>query len=192
MFKTLSLTVFLLMTAITAADAALLTVYPTGSNRFMIYGSALEGVAGIELIIAYDTPELHDPVVSQGAFIAASFMQENTGIPGEIRVAILQISPISGSGEIISIQFAPSPENGRISAVTAKLIDETFAALPVSVTIADSSLCQSGGAVTIADVQSAINMFLGLKAVELCVDRDYNGTVSIAEVQQVINSFLGL
>ena len=46
--------------------------------------------------------------------------------------------------------------------------------------------------VTIAEVQSSINMFLGLKAVEACVDQDNNSSVSIAEVQKVINSFLGL
>jgi len=48
------------------------------------------------------------------------------------------------------------------------------------------------GAVSIAEVQSAINMFLGLKAAEGYVDQDGDGGVSIAEVQKVINSFLGL
>jgi hypothetical protein len=180
------------MTAITSADAAMLTVYPTGDNSFMIYGSALEGVNGIELTIAYDTPELHDPDVSQGALIAGALMKDNPTIPGEIGVAILPTSLLSGSGELISIQFALSAENGVISAVKAKLIDETFAVLPVTVTIADHSFCENSGSATIAAVQSAINMFLGLKPAELCVDSDYNGAVSIAEAQQVINGFLGL
>jgi hypothetical protein len=48
------------------------------------------------------------------------------------------------------------------------------------------------GTVSIAEVQSAINMFLGLKAAEGYVDMDGAGGVSIAEVQKVINSFLGL
>jgi hypothetical protein len=52
--------------------------------------------------------------------------------------------------------------------------------------------CDNNGTVTIAEVQSAINMFLGLKMVETCVDRDNSNDVSIAEVQRVINSFLGL
>jgi hypothetical protein len=52
--------------------------------------------------------------------------------------------------------------------------------------------CDNSGTVTIAEVQSAINMFLGLKSVEACVDQDGGGGVSIAEVQKVINSFLGL
>jgi hypothetical protein len=52
--------------------------------------------------------------------------------------------------------------------------------------------CDNDGTVTIAEVQSAINMFLGLKPVAACVDKDGVGGVTIAEVQKVINSFLGL
>ena len=52
--------------------------------------------------------------------------------------------------------------------------------------------CETDGIVTIAEVQSAINMFLGLKTVAVCVDQDNNESVSIAEVQRVINSFLGI
>ena len=52
--------------------------------------------------------------------------------------------------------------------------------------------CDNSGTVTIAEVQYAINMFLGLKSAEACVDQDGSGGVSIAEVQKVINGFLGL
>jgi len=52
--------------------------------------------------------------------------------------------------------------------------------------------CDNNGIVSIAEVQSAINMFLGLKSPQACVDSDDIGGVSIAEVQKVINSFLGL
>lgn len=52
--------------------------------------------------------------------------------------------------------------------------------------------CDTNGTVIIAEVQSAINMFLGINPVQLCVDVDNSGAVSIAEVQKVINGFLGL
>jgi beta-glucanase (GH16 family) len=48
------------------------------------------------------------------------------------------------------------------------------------------------GTVSIAEVQSAINMFLGLKTADSSVDQNASGDVSIAEVQKVINSFLGM
>jgi hypothetical protein len=52
--------------------------------------------------------------------------------------------------------------------------------------------CDSSKDVTISEVQSAINMFLGLKQPLVCVDFDNSGAVSISEVQKAINSFLGL
>lgn len=52
--------------------------------------------------------------------------------------------------------------------------------------------CNYDNQVTIAEVQSGINMFLGLKASEACVDMNSDRAVSISEVQKVINSFLGL
>jgi hypothetical protein len=52
--------------------------------------------------------------------------------------------------------------------------------------------CDGNGTVTIAEVQSVINMYLGMKEVAGCIGLDISGTVSIAEVQKVINEFLGL
>jgi hypothetical protein len=52
--------------------------------------------------------------------------------------------------------------------------------------------CDGNGTVTISEVQSAINMFLGLKPVQVCVDQDNSKVVSISEVQKVINAFLGI
>ena len=52
--------------------------------------------------------------------------------------------------------------------------------------------CDSNGTVTIAEVQSSINMFLGVTPPAPCVDEDNSGIVSIAEVQKTINTFLGI
>lgn len=52
--------------------------------------------------------------------------------------------------------------------------------------------CNGDSKVDIAEVQSAINMFLGINEVRGCVDWDAVGGVTIAEVQKVINGFLGL
>jgi formylglycine-generating enzyme required for sulfatase activity len=59
-------------------------------------------------------------------------------------------------------------------------------------TITKPGDCDNSGTVTISEVQSAINMFLGLKQPASCVDEDLSGTVSISEVQKTINAFLGL
>jgi PKD repeat protein len=52
--------------------------------------------------------------------------------------------------------------------------------------------CNGDGTVSIGEVQKAINMFLGLQAIDCGVDCNGDATVSIGEVQRVINGFLGL
>lgn len=67
-----------------------------------------------------------------------------------------------------------------------------IAALPLKSHAALPGDCNSDLTVSIAEVQSAINMFLGIKPSEGCADTDNNTSVSIAEVQKAINSFLGI
>jgi chitodextrinase len=87
-----------------------------------------------------------------------------------------------------SYTVAACDASGNCSAVSS----------PVSATTTANTIptkpgdCDNSGTVTIAEVQSAINMFLGVKAAATCVDQDGGGGVSIAEVQKVINGFLGL
>lgn len=53
--------------------------------------------------------------------------------------------------------------------------------------------CNFDGTVTIAEAESAINMFLGLKQpAATCVDEDLSGDVSISEAQKTVASFLGI
>ena len=52
--------------------------------------------------------------------------------------------------------------------------------------------CDGNGTVSIAEVQNAINMYLGMTAAASCVDSDLGGNVSISEVQKAINGYLGL
>lgn len=72
----------------------------------------------------------------------------------------------------------------------------TFTAHPLPAVTAGNIVkpgdCDNSGTVSIAEVQSAINMFLGMKTVAGCVDTGNDGSVSISEVQKVINGFLGL
>ena len=52
--------------------------------------------------------------------------------------------------------------------------------------------CDGDGSVSIAELQKAINMFLGSIPPECGVDCDGDGKVSISELQKVISAFLGL
>ena len=52
--------------------------------------------------------------------------------------------------------------------------------------------CDDDGSVSIAELQKAINMFLGATHPDCGVDCDGDGAVSICELQRVVNAFLGL
>jgi hypothetical protein len=71
-------------------------------------------------------------------------------------------------------------------------LQATFSANGIAAVRVIPGDCNSNGTVTIDEVQSAINMFLGLTTVAACVDTNGDSNVSIAEVQKSINSFLGL
>ncbi|HBA89348.1 MAG TPA: hypothetical protein DCZ75_15585 [Geobacter sp.] len=64
--------------------------------------------------------------------------------------------------------------------------------LPGAASCALTGDCDGDNTVGIAEVQSAVNMYLGIKPASSCVDVDGSGTVAIAEVQQTVNAFLGL
>jgi hypothetical protein len=95
------------------------------------------------------------------------------------------------SGSIFTGWFGACSGMGACTVTmdAAKSVTATFALAPTTSKPGD---CDNSGTVSIAEVQSAINMFLGVKVVAACVDQDGVGGVSIAEVQKVINGFLGL
>ena len=79
-----------------------------------------------------------------------------------------------------------------VSVTPGMVLDASMSLSVMSGAISVPGDCDKDGIVTIAEVQSAINMFLGLKTAESCVNTSGDIAVSIAEVQKVINSFLGL
>jgi hypothetical protein len=93
---------------------------------------------------------------------------------------------VSITDNSLNVQPLPSGQNFTISGIAS---DHSVSAVYIAAKPGD---CNNDGQVTIAEVQSAINMFLGLKTVAACVDTSGDTTVSIAEVQKTINSFLGL
>jgi hypothetical protein len=65
-------------------------------------------------------------------------------------------------------------------------------ALPTTSHAALPGDCNKNGAVSIDEVQYAINSYLGLNTVLPCIDLNGGSSVEINEVQAVINSYLGL
>jgi len=127
----------------------------------------------------------------------------SVGIPTDM-VGELSSKPVSVGvptgmvGELSSKPVSVGVPTGMAGELSSKPVsvalpfivpDNNYMSKPVSGIVQAEPDCDP---VTIAKVQGAINMYLGLKPVDYCVDVDGSGTVSIAEVQKVINGYLGL
>ncbi len=141
-------------------------------------------------------------------------------IPTSSSSLVVTISTLSGSDNVAVTSYCVSESAAANACVWSSTVPKTYSfttpgtktlyaymrdaagnvSVPFTASVDISSSakpakpgdCDNDNIVTIAEVQSSINMFLGLKLVEACVDQDNSNSVSIAEVQKVINSFLGL
>ena len=104
--------------------------------------------------------------------------------------ATCSIQPGAGY-KLKSVSGCDGTQNGT-SYLTGKLSADctasaVFVPLVVSTLAGD---CNGSGLVEIAEVQGAVNMYLGVLAPQGCVNQAKNGQVSIVELQRVLNSFL--
>lgn len=132
-----SLFIFLLFT--TPAFAASVSVLPTGNPAtFSVEGTGMDGVAGIQLDIAYDAASLANPTVTPGALVSGAMLAANTSRPGLIKVAIISTRPFSGSGPIATISFTKTGSASTPTITSKSLIDSTGA--PLSSTTSNQPL----------------------------------------------------
>jgi hypothetical protein len=129
-----SLFVFLLFTS--PAFAASVSVVPTGNPAsFSVEGTGMDGVAGIQLDIAYDASSLANPTVTQGALVSGAMLAANTSRPGTIKIAIISTRPFSGNGQIAAITFASKTGSGGITSTTVvSMIDSKGSSVAASAT----------------------------------------------------------
>ncbi len=123
------------------------TISPAGDGVFLLQGIGIEDVSAFELTVVYDTATLSNPRVTEGPLIAGAMTTINPNVPGTVRMVIIRLSPVKGSGVIATMAFdrtGPSP--GRINALSARLANITGAPLLAQVQVnnpADSSLSDS-------------------------------------------------
>ncbi len=127
--------IFLLAPAF--SEAALLTISSPVDGKFVINGSSMDGVSGMELIVSYDSARLGNPVVNAGGLIANSTMMVNTNNPGTIKIALVRATAYSGSGQVFDINFATHTGGGSIS--ISKLFFIDFNGNPVTGSVGSSS-----------------------------------------------------
>lgn len=122
----------------------------------VVNGSGMDGVAGIDLTITYDTAILASPSVSKGNLVSVGMLTANTTSPGLIRIAILSTKPFSGTGQIATVVFASNSGNGGIKSATASIIDVKGNHMPVQTLVGTSTT----GSITSTSNESPVSAII--------------------------------
>lgn len=144
----------------------------------------------VPTITSFAVPALSSSLTVSGISIVASgvagyLLTESAAVPAAGAAGWSAISPTSYTFASAGVKTLYAWAKGSTGLVSASVLRN------VTITIKPSD-CDANGNVDLVDVQSAINMFLGLKTVATCIDSDNSTKVSISEVQKTINLFLGL
>jgi hypothetical protein len=123
-----------------AANAASVAAVPAGKGVWVLNGSGLSDVAGILIVVTYNTSLLGTPTVTQGPSLPAGmFIANTTTEPGKIRIAWISTTPITAdSGNLATVSFAKYSGAG------------TAGVNPPSLTITDSKLNSQAGEGTVS------------------------------------------
>lgn len=163
-------------------------------------------LAAVSVDIGYDTAVFQSLSAAIGP---AGESADKEVATGNISSGLFRVSVLSGSNNktmgngVIAYITLKVQNDARIGLTTLTSTASGSDASGGSVTVNGSSGtvtilgdipgdCDGDGTVSIAEVQSAINMFLGINIIEDCVDVNGNGKVSIGEVQKIINKHLRL
>jgi hypothetical protein len=85
--------------------ASTLEALPAGDGVFVIQGTGIENAGAMDFTIVYDTSSLANPRVVQGGLISGALMVVNDKTPGAVRLGIIRVTPIQGSGVIATLTF---------------------------------------------------------------------------------------
>ena len=88
-----------------AFAAPALTISSGGNGVFDLQGSDFQAIGGAKIIIKYDTSTLANPRVTQGRLASGAIFLPNTLTPGIVRVGVVSLNGMSGSGVVASIAF---------------------------------------------------------------------------------------
>ena len=120
------LLVSLVIMPASAFAVAQVSIAPGGDGVFVLQGTGMQGVAGIQIAISYDSSTLSAPQVTLGNLVGERFNGINT-TSNPIRIAVVDTVNFggSGSGTIATITFTRNGTSpGLIDKLDATLIDQ--------------------------------------------------------------------
>ena len=177
----------------------------TATMNLTLKNSGSPEVAAISTDITYDNDVLGSPSAELGPAgedadktIVNNPVDENTYRVGVVSPSNSNTIP-DGVVAKVSFDVDSGAETGTETEVTQKTsgsdtqgndVDIQGKSGIVSIGISCLGDCNANGEVSIAEVQTAINQYLGKDKVESCNDENGDGSVSISEVQTIINNYL--
>lgn len=122
--------------SVKAVAAATVLVTQTDVAVFVVSGTGMDGLAGIQMEITYDAAVLATPTITGGSLIAGALLAVNASTPGIVRIAAISTRPFTGDGQIAVISFASKAgSEGLVSIRTIETINTTGERQPVAVTV---------------------------------------------------------
>ncbi len=143
-----------------------ITTSSSGDGVFLLQGIGIEDAAALEITISYDTATLANPRVTAGPLIAGAMNAINPNVPGMVRMVIVRLTPVQGSGVIATLAFDRKDSSpGSITSLSARLANVSGGSLPslvqvnnppnISTTASNQSPNQEAPAVTTAATSAA-------------------------------------
>ena len=88
------------------------TIAPASDSVYVVQGNDFSGVSGVDATIRYDTSALANPNVVQGGLVSGAIMAVNAATPGMVRLALVRIAEMNGSGPIATVTFTRLKSTG--------------------------------------------------------------------------------
>jgi hypothetical protein len=125
------------------------TIAPASDSVYALQGTDLSDASGMDITIRYDPSALAGPQVVQGGLIGGALMAINASTPGMIRLALVRVTAISGSGTIATITFTRLNSTGAdILSLVSSVINSAGRNIPVTSQVLNSVKTADSGAST--------------------------------------------
>ncbi|HXY54434.1 MAG TPA: cohesin domain-containing protein [Nitrospirota bacterium] len=123
-----------------AFATSIVTITKAREGVFLLQGIGIEDAAALDIIVVYDTATLANPRVTEGPLIAGAMTAINPKVPGTVRMAVVRLTPVKGSGVIATLAFDRTGSSpGKITSLSVRLANIRGSSLPALVRIENAS-----------------------------------------------------
>jgi len=132
-----------------AIAAPSVTISPSSDGVYEVQGNNFSDSSGIDITIRYDPAALASPQVAQGGLVGGALMAVNASTSGKIRLALVRVTAINGSGTIATITFTRVKSTGAdIQSVVSSAINTSGKNIALTSQVVNSAKTADSGVST--------------------------------------------